>query len=312
MRAAVLGLDPYDALMEQYDPGNRAADITPVFAELKSFLRDFIPEALDVQAERLAARPLKPLAGNYPIDRQRELGLAMMGAVGFDFTRGSLSVSHHPVLRRRADRRAHHHALQGVGFPVGADGRAARDRPCALRAEPAARLGALAARQGARHGRAREPEPVRRKAGRPQPVLLAMGAAGRRKTSRRKAQPRRRPAACPQGRARPDPRRRRRGDLSAARHLALRAGAGSRCRPPRCRRHPGSMGRQDARLSRPVDHRHAGRRADAGRALAGRHVRLFPVLHTGRHDGRAAMGGDRKGISWDRERIRRGQVRHGQ
>jgi len=96
LRASALKLDPYDALMEQYDPGNRVADIAPVFAELKSFLRDFIPEALDVQAERLAARPLKPLAGSYPIDRQRELGLAMMGAVGFDFTRGSLSVSHHP------------------------------------------------------------------------------------------------------------------------------------------------------------------------------------------------------------------------
>ena len=96
LRAAVLKLDPYDALMEQYDPGNRAADIAPVFAELKSFLRDFIPEALDVQAERHGARPLKPLAGSYPVDRQRELGLAMMGAVGFDFTRGSLSVSHHP------------------------------------------------------------------------------------------------------------------------------------------------------------------------------------------------------------------------
>ncbi len=41
LRAAVLGLDPYDALMEQYDPGNRAADIAPVFAELKSFLQRF-------------------------------------------------------------------------------------------------------------------------------------------------------------------------------------------------------------------------------------------------------------------------------
>ena len=46
LRADVLGLDPYDALMEQYDPGNRAADIAPVFAELKTFLKDFVPEAL--------------------------------------------------------------------------------------------------------------------------------------------------------------------------------------------------------------------------------------------------------------------------
>jgi carboxypeptidase Taq len=55
-----------------------------------------VPEALAVQEERLAKNPLRPLSGVYPIDRQRELGLAMMAAVGFDFTHGSLSVSHHP------------------------------------------------------------------------------------------------------------------------------------------------------------------------------------------------------------------------
>jgi carboxypeptidase Taq len=96
LRADKLGLDPYDALMEQYDPGNRIADIAPVFAELKTFLKDFVPEALAVQEERLAKTPLKPLSGNYPAERQRELGLAMMAAVGFDLTHGSLSVSHHP------------------------------------------------------------------------------------------------------------------------------------------------------------------------------------------------------------------------
>src|SRR5262245_9678965 len=96
LRADVLGLDPYDALMEQYDPGNRAADIAPVFAELKTFLLGFMPQALGLQEERLAKSPLRPLAGPYPVDRQRELGLAMMGAIGFDFTHGSLSVSHHP------------------------------------------------------------------------------------------------------------------------------------------------------------------------------------------------------------------------
>ena len=96
LRSEALGLDPYDALMEQYDPGNRTADITPVFTDLKAFLRDFVPEALAVQQERLAKNPKRPLSGVYAIERQRELGLAMMGAVGFDLTRGSLSVSHHP------------------------------------------------------------------------------------------------------------------------------------------------------------------------------------------------------------------------
>ena len=96
LRSAALGLPPYDALMEQYDPGNREAEIAPLFAELKKFLVGFVPEALAVQEERLAKSPLKPLSGVYPVERQRELGLALMAAIGFDFTRGSLSVSHHP------------------------------------------------------------------------------------------------------------------------------------------------------------------------------------------------------------------------
>jgi carboxypeptidase Taq len=96
LRAEALGLEPYDALLEQYDPGNRAADIGRVFAELKSFLLGFVPQALAAQEERLAKTPLRPLTGPYSMDRQRELGLAMMAAIGFDFTHGSLSVSHHP------------------------------------------------------------------------------------------------------------------------------------------------------------------------------------------------------------------------
>ncbi|GLQ57324.1 carboxypeptidase M32 [Devosia nitrariae] len=96
LRADALGLAPYDALMEQYDPGNRTAELDVVFADLKSFLTGFVPQALEAQEKRLAARPLKPLAGPYPIEKQRELGLAAMRAVGFDFTHGSLAVSHHP------------------------------------------------------------------------------------------------------------------------------------------------------------------------------------------------------------------------
>jgi len=96
LRAEALNLAPYDALMEQYDPGNRTADLDLVFADLKAFLKDFVPKALAAQEERLARRPRKPLNGPYPIERQRELGLAAMRAVGFDFTHGSLAVSHHP------------------------------------------------------------------------------------------------------------------------------------------------------------------------------------------------------------------------
>lgn len=96
LRSVALQLDPYDAMMEQYDPGNRAADIAPVFEELKIFLKDFVPQAIAHQEETLAVRPLKPLNAPFPIERQKALGLAMMEAIGFDFEHGRLDISHHP------------------------------------------------------------------------------------------------------------------------------------------------------------------------------------------------------------------------
>ncbi len=152
MRADKTGLGPYDALMEQYDPGNRAADISPVFAELKAFLRDFVPEALAVQEERLAKSPLEAAVGELsdrPPARTRPRHDGRRRLRPHPWQPVGLAPS---LLRRRADRRAHHHALSHQRIPLRADGRAARDRPRALRAEPARRMGALAARQGARHG----------------------------------------------------------------------------------------------------------------------------------------------------------------
>jgi len=95
-RSAALGLAPYDAMMEQFDPGNRAADIAPIFDRLKVFLKDFIPAAVAHQEEKRARRPLKPLNAPFPIDKQKALGLAVMEALGFDFEHGRLDVSHHP------------------------------------------------------------------------------------------------------------------------------------------------------------------------------------------------------------------------
>lgn len=96
LRADVLKLSPYDAMMEQYDPGNRAADIGPVFAELKSFLKNFVPEALEAQKLRRKKYKPKGLAKAYPIEKQKALGVELMQAIGFDMTHGRLDVSHHP------------------------------------------------------------------------------------------------------------------------------------------------------------------------------------------------------------------------
>ncbi len=96
MRADILGLTPYDAMMEQFDPGNRVATVGTVLETLKDFLVDFVPAALDAQEKRHKDRPLKSVNGPFAIEKQRELGLSMMAALGFDFTHGRLDVSHHP------------------------------------------------------------------------------------------------------------------------------------------------------------------------------------------------------------------------
>lgn len=96
MRADATGLAPYDALIDQYDPGTRMADIDPIFARLKSFLTKFVPEAIESQTQILANSPLKPMNGPFAIEDQKALGQAAMKQMGFDFSHGRLDISHHP------------------------------------------------------------------------------------------------------------------------------------------------------------------------------------------------------------------------
>ena len=99
-KADAMGLAPYDALLDQYEPGQRAARIDAVFDALAPFLVDFLPQALEHQ--RRQPTPNAP-QGPFPIDQQRALCLRMMEAVGFDFTRGRLDVSHHPFCGGASD-----------------------------------------------------------------------------------------------------------------------------------------------------------------------------------------------------------------
>lgn len=90
IRAEILGVNPYDSLIEQFSPGLSQAIIDPIFARLKEFLPDFIQR---VQANQ---SPPQSIAGHFPIEKQRQLGLQLMRAIGFDFNHGRLDVSHHP------------------------------------------------------------------------------------------------------------------------------------------------------------------------------------------------------------------------
>jgi carboxypeptidase Taq len=88
-----LGLSPYDALLDRYDPGLRQCQIDPLFAELRADLPDLIEAARKTQERRPVTQPLK---GLFPRDTQQRVAERLMTAVGFDFTCGRLDVSLHP------------------------------------------------------------------------------------------------------------------------------------------------------------------------------------------------------------------------
>lgn len=92
-KAERLGLSPYDALLDEYEPDGRAADIDTLFADLASFLPDFLPSVVERQAQ--AAKPAEP-EGPFPIEAQQATALRLMRSLGFEFDHGRLDVSLHP------------------------------------------------------------------------------------------------------------------------------------------------------------------------------------------------------------------------
>ncbi len=88
-----LGLAPYDALLDQYDPGLRRAFIDPLFDRLRHEIPALIEDARTAQARRPA--PIA-VAGPFPTAAQKGLGEELMRRVGFDFSRGRLDTSLHP------------------------------------------------------------------------------------------------------------------------------------------------------------------------------------------------------------------------
>ncbi len=92
-KSAALGLAPYDALIDGYDPGFRTAEIDGIFADLGTFLPEFLAQVLEKQAREPA--PLRP-TGPFPVAHQRALSKTLMGHIGFDFDHGRLDESHHP------------------------------------------------------------------------------------------------------------------------------------------------------------------------------------------------------------------------
>ncbi|MBK35031.1 MAG: carboxypeptidase M32 [Gemmatimonadetes bacterium] len=86
------GTSLYDALLEDYEPGETTENLQRVFGPLK--------EALVPLVARVGEASVKPdlsiLHREYPEDAQSAFGTEVAAAIGFDFERGRLDVTTHP------------------------------------------------------------------------------------------------------------------------------------------------------------------------------------------------------------------------
>jgi carboxypeptidase Taq len=92
-KASVLGCAPYEALLDEFEPGGTVAEIDALFEALVAFLPQTITAIIERQAA--APAPLQP-PGPFPITAQRDVALRFMQAIGFDFEHGRLDISAHP------------------------------------------------------------------------------------------------------------------------------------------------------------------------------------------------------------------------
>ena len=92
-KSGALGVPPYEALMDEYEPGGRTERIDAIFDDYAAFLPDFLDRVLTRQSSLPA--PVRP-QGPFPIERQKALGERLMKVIGFDFAHGRLDVSAHP------------------------------------------------------------------------------------------------------------------------------------------------------------------------------------------------------------------------
>lgn len=93
-KAEALGYQdrPYDALLDQFEPGMKTADVARLFDELRAELVPFVQQVF----ERLDAVDHSMLHLEYDVDKQAQFGLDVVKQLGYDFERGRQDKSVHP------------------------------------------------------------------------------------------------------------------------------------------------------------------------------------------------------------------------
>jgi carboxypeptidase Taq len=83
---------PYDALLDDFEPGETTKNVAAVLEGLRS---ELVPLVAAI-AESSRRPNLDILKRSYPIGAQESFGKQAATAIGFEFNRGRLDVTHHP------------------------------------------------------------------------------------------------------------------------------------------------------------------------------------------------------------------------
>ena len=81
--------EPYDHLLDQYDPGSTTAQLRPIFARLRGELATFLAEVGQKEGP-------PSVSGNWDLPGQQRLSDTVISAIGFRLNDGRLDASQHP------------------------------------------------------------------------------------------------------------------------------------------------------------------------------------------------------------------------
>jgi carboxypeptidase Taq len=83
---------PYDALLDNFEPGLTSAEVSIVFEELKRFLIPFLHQ---IGKSKVTINS-KVIEGQFPIAKQKEFNQKIIEKFGFDMNTGRVDISAHP------------------------------------------------------------------------------------------------------------------------------------------------------------------------------------------------------------------------
>lgn len=93
-KAEYLGYEehPYDALIDEFEPGAKTSQVATVFSQLREELVPLVHAILEKQS----INSDEPLRRHFPIEKQEAFGLKVVQQMGYDMARGRQDIAVHP------------------------------------------------------------------------------------------------------------------------------------------------------------------------------------------------------------------------